>query len=47
MMPDDLTEDPAILTAIANDIGPDAIFARQIIAYGHEGDIAFGSSTSG
>jgi D-sedoheptulose 7-phosphate isomerase len=43
----DLTEDASILTAIANDIGTDAIFARQIIAYGHEGDIALGVSTSG
>ena len=30
----DLTEDTAILTAIANDIGVEAIFARQVIAYG-------------
>ena len=30
----DLTEDSAILTAIANDVGPDVLFARQIIAYG-------------
>jgi D-sedoheptulose 7-phosphate isomerase len=43
----DLTEDPAILTAIANDIGPDAIFARQIIAYGREGDALLALSTSG
>ena len=34
----DLTEDPAILTAIANDIGTEAIFARQVIAYGNAGD---------
>ena len=34
----DLTEDPAILTAIANDIGAEAIFARQVIAYGRPGD---------
>ena len=33
----DLTEDPAILTALANDIGPEAIFARQVIAYGRAG----------
>ena len=33
----DLTEDPAILTAIANDIGVEAIFARQVIAYGRRG----------
>ena len=43
----DLTADPAILTAIANDVGTDAIFSRQIIAYGHEGDIALALSTSG
>ena len=43
----DLTEDPAILTAIANDIGTDAIFARQIIAYGSAGDAALALSTSG
>ena len=33
----DLTADPAILTAIANDIGAEAIFARQVIAYGARG----------
>ncbi len=43
----DLTEDAAILTAIANDIGPDAIFSRQIIAYGREGDAVLVFSTSG
>jgi D-sedoheptulose 7-phosphate isomerase len=43
----DLTEDPAILTAIANDIGTDAIFSRQIIAYGREGDAVVALSTSG
>ena len=30
----DLTEDPAILTAIANDVGHDAVFSRQVIAHG-------------
>ena len=30
----DLTEDAAILTAVANDIGVEAMFARQVIAYG-------------
>src|SRR5581483_7400540 len=34
----DLTEDPGILTAIANDIGVEAIFSRQVIAYGATGD---------
>jgi D-sedoheptulose 7-phosphate isomerase len=43
----DLTEDPAILTAIANDIGVDAIFSRQVIAYGLEGDALLALSTSG
>jgi D-sedoheptulose 7-phosphate isomerase len=43
----DLTEDAAILTAIANDIGTEAIFARQIIAYGQPGDVAMAFTTSG
>jgi len=43
----DLTEDSAILTAIANDIGTDALFARQVIAHGREGDVLLAMSTSG
>jgi D-sedoheptulose 7-phosphate isomerase len=43
----DLTADPAILTAIANDIGTEAIFARQVIAYGGTGDALLALSTSG
>jgi D-sedoheptulose 7-phosphate isomerase len=43
----DLTEDAAILTAIANDIGVEAIFARQVIAYGRAGDVLVALSTSG
>jgi D-sedoheptulose 7-phosphate isomerase len=43
----DLTEDPAIITAIANDIGTDAIFSRQVIAYGAAGDALLVLSTSG
>jgi D-sedoheptulose 7-phosphate isomerase len=43
----DLTEDPAILTALANDIGVDAIFSRQVIAYGQPGDVLVTLSTSG
>ena len=43
----DLTEDPAILTAIANDIGTEAIFSRQVIAYGRAGDVLLALSTSG
>ena len=43
----DLTEDPGILTAIANDIGVEAIFSRQVIAYGATGDALLALSTSG
>ncbi len=43
----DLTEDTAILTAIANDIGVDAIFQRQVIAYGRADDAVIALSTSG
>jgi D-sedoheptulose 7-phosphate isomerase len=43
----DLTEDPAILTALANDIGVEAIFSRQVIAHGRPGDVVLAMSTSG
>jgi D-sedoheptulose 7-phosphate isomerase len=43
----DLTEDAGILTAIANDIGVEAIFSRQVIAHGHRGDALLAISTSG
>jgi D-sedoheptulose 7-phosphate isomerase len=43
----DLTEDAAILTAIANDVGFEAVFARQVIAYGRRGDALLAFSTSG
>lgn len=43
----DLTNDSAIITAISNDVGVEHAFARQIIAFGRSGDIAFGISTSG
>ncbi|MEO6858402.1 MAG: SIS domain-containing protein [Solirubrobacteraceae bacterium] len=43
----DLTEDPGIITAIANDIGVEAIFLRQVIAYGGAGDALVALSTSG
>jgi D-sedoheptulose 7-phosphate isomerase len=43
----DLTEDSAVLTALANDIGPDVLFSRQIIAHGKPGDVALALSTSG
>jgi D-sedoheptulose 7-phosphate isomerase len=40
------TESPNI-TAIANDIGSEAIFARQLIAHARPEDVAVGISTSG
>jgi D-sedoheptulose 7-phosphate isomerase len=43
----DLSADAAIITAIANDIGPQAIYARQVIAYGGPGDALIAFSTSG
>jgi D-sedoheptulose 7-phosphate isomerase len=43
----DLTEDTAIITAIANDVGVEPIFARQVIAYGRPGDVLVALSTSG
>ncbi len=42
-----LTNDIAVVTAVANDVGFDNVFARQIIAFGRLGDIAFGITTSG
>ncbi|MCW2974805.1 MAG: Phosphoheptose isomerase-like protein [Actinomycetia bacterium] len=43
----DLTADAAVLTALANDVGPEVLFQRQIIAHGREGDVALAISTSG
>jgi D-sedoheptulose 7-phosphate isomerase len=42
-----LAEDPAILTALGNDVGFDLVFSRQLIAHAARGDIAVGISTSG
>jgi D-sedoheptulose 7-phosphate isomerase len=42
-----LVADSAVLTALGNDVGFDLVFSRQLIAYGAEGDIAVGLSTSG
>ncbi|HVD35576.1 MAG TPA: SIS domain-containing protein [Rubrobacter sp.] len=42
-----LTAEPANITAIANDIGTEAIFARQLIAHARSEDVAVGISTSG
>ncbi|HYA99755.1 MAG TPA: SIS domain-containing protein [Ktedonobacteraceae bacterium] len=42
-----LTNDIAVITGVGNDVGIENIFARQVIALGRRGDIAFGISTSG
>ncbi|MFY2859386.1 D-sedoheptulose-7-phosphate isomerase [Mycobacterium sp. THU-M104] len=42
-----LTADPAILTALGNDVGFELVFARQLIAHARAGDIAIAMSTSG
>ena len=42
-----LTTDSSALTAIGNDMGFEALFARQVEALGRPGDLAVGISTSG
>lgn len=42
-----LSTDGAVLTAAGNDLGFDAVFARQIEALGRPGDVAVGITTSG
>jgi D-sedoheptulose 7-phosphate isomerase len=42
-----LAAEPANITAIANDIGAEAIFARQLIAHARAEDVAVAFSTSG
>ncbi len=42
-----LTTDTSVLTAGANDLGFERVFARQIEALGREGDVLFLHSTSG
>lgn len=39
--------DPTHLTCVANDFGFEQVFARQVEAFGHEGDLLFVLSTSG
>jgi D-sedoheptulose 7-phosphate isomerase len=39
--------EPANITAIANDVGIETIFLRQLIAHARPGDVAIGISTSG
>jgi D-sedoheptulose 7-phosphate isomerase len=42
-----LADDTAVLTALANDVGFELVFSRQLIAHAEPGDIALGISTSG
>ncbi len=42
-----LSAEPAVLSALANDNGPDVIFLRQLIAHAQPGDVAVAISTSG
>jgi D-sedoheptulose 7-phosphate isomerase len=42
-----LANDTSVVTALANDVGPEVIFARQLAAFGGRDDIAVGLSTSG
>jgi D-sedoheptulose 7-phosphate isomerase len=42
-----LSSEPAVLTAIANDVGVDVVFLRQAIAHADPGDVAVAISTSG
>jgi D-sedoheptulose 7-phosphate isomerase len=42
-----LSLEPANITAVANDIGTDAVFLRQLIAQARPEDVAIGISTSG
>ncbi len=42
-----LTTDSSVMTALANDYGYEATFARQVEALGRPGDVALAISTSG
>jgi D-sedoheptulose 7-phosphate isomerase len=42
-----LSSDSAVVTALANDVGFDVVFARQLRAFARPYDIAVGLSTSG
>jgi D-sedoheptulose 7-phosphate isomerase len=42
-----LSMEPAIITALANDVGTEVIFLRQLMAQARPGDVAIGISTSG
>ncbi|MDQ2873272.1 MAG: SIS domain-containing protein [Candidatus Eremiobacteraeota bacterium] len=41
------SQEPATITAIANDVGTDVVFQRQLIAHARPNDVAIALSTSG
>ena len=43
----DLTAQAALLTAFANDVDPDMVFAQQVYGYGRAGDALLALTTSG
>ncbi|MER3427344.1 MAG: phosphoheptose isomerase [Pyrinomonas sp.] len=42
-----LAMEPAVLTAVANDVGQELMFLRQLVAHARSEDVAFAISTSG
>ncbi|MGG3468191.1 SIS domain-containing protein [Neobacillus pocheonensis] len=42
-----LVSHSALMTAFANDVAPDMVFAQQVYGYGKAGDVFIGFSTSG
>ncbi|MCC7123750.1 MAG: SIS domain-containing protein [Acidobacteria bacterium] len=42
-----LASDASVVTALANDLGYEQVFARQVEAFGRPGDVALGLTTSG
>lgn len=43
----DLTSNPGAISATANDISGESVYAQEVLAYGVENDIIIGISTSG
>jgi D-sedoheptulose 7-phosphate isomerase len=42
-----LSSQTSLLTAVANDLGPEMVFAQQVFGYGKAGDVLWAISTSG
>jgi D-sedoheptulose 7-phosphate isomerase len=42
-----LAADPAVMSAVANDVGQDVVFVRQIIAHANPADVVIAITTSG